>query len=174
MPTDETTQATEVEGSVVYVIHVDESGAEDVRTAISLLTKDDLELTIDEDEEELDLASERRTRRYRTHNTADLEVSQPFDVDLEAAELAGIVDNADDGRLTFGTNARRLRPEDDEYIEIAYFNEENLDYEQAELVHRFEDVEAMSPEIDMSEVPPILGWTWIVHGTIYLDYTPPV
>ena len=171
MPTDETTQATEVEGSVVYVIHVDESETEPVRTAISLLTKDDLDFSVDEDEEDLELAAERRTRRYRTNNTVDLEVGSPIDIDMEAAELVGIADADDDGRLTFGTEQRRLRPEDDEYIEIAYFNEEGLDYSDAELVHRFEDVEAINPEIDMSETPPVLGWTWIVHGDIWLDYS---
>ena len=170
MPTDETTQDQEVIGSVVYVIHVDESDAEPVRTAISLLTKDDLNLSVDEEEEELNLAAERRTRRYRTHNTADLEVSAPIDVDMEAAELAGIVDTSDDGRLTFGTGSRRLRPEDDEYIEVAFFDEENMDYADAELVHRFEDVEAINPEVDISSTPPLMSWTWAIHGTAYLGY----
>ena len=172
MPTDETTQNREVEGSVVYIIHADwDDGVEEfTRTAISLLTKDDLNLTVDEDEEELNLASQRRTRRYRTHNTATMEVSSPIDIDLEAASLMGIVDADDDGRLTFGTSNRRLRPEEGEFIEIAYFNEEDLDLTEAELIHRLADVEVANPEIDMSETPPIMGWEWIIHGDIWLDY----
>ena len=172
MPTEETTQNREVEGSLVYVIHAawNDTDSEYDRTAIALLTKDDLNLSIEEEEEELNLASERRTRRYRTHNTATLEVSSPIDVDMEALDLVGIVDSSDDGRLTFGTGSRTIDPEEGEFIEMAYFNEENLPLEDAELIHRFEKCEAMNPELDIAETPPIMAWEWIVHGDIWLDY----
>lgn len=174
MPTEESTQDVEVEGSVIYVIHAEWDDVEEAytRTAVSLLTKDDLELTVEEDEEELNLASARRTRRYRTHNTVTVEVSSPIDVDMETAALMGIVDQTDDGRLTFGTTNRTISSADGEFVEFAYFNEEGLDLADAELIHRLADVEAMNPEIDMSSTPPLMGWEWIVHGDIYLDYDP--
>ncbi len=173
---DEQTQDVEVEGSLVFIIHAEWDDVETAftRTVVSLLTKDDLELTIEEEEEELNLASQRRTRRYRTHNTATMQVSSPIDVDLEAAALMGIVDTTDDGRLTFGTDARTISRDTGEFVEIAYFNEEDedVDLANAELIHRLENVEAMNPEIDMSSTPPLMGWEWIIHGAIWLDYDP--
>lgn len=174
MPTDEVTETQEVIGSVAYLIHVDDSGEDPVRTAVSLSTKDDLDFSMEEDEETLDLSAERRTRRYRTNNTADLEVGQPYDVNLEAAALFGVVDVEDNGRITSGTGARRLRPEDDEYIEIAFFDEEGQDFADAELVHRFEDVETYNIELALGETPPIMSWTFMVHGDVYLAWEDPV
>ena len=170
MPLPDKTNEREVEGSLIYIIHAVWNETAYDRTALALLTKDDMTLDVEEEEEELNLASERRTRRYRTHNTATFEVSQPIDTDLEALDLVGLVDSTDDGRLTFGRQNRRISPDDGEFIEVAYFDEENLALEDAELVHRFEDVEAMNIELDMSETPPIMGWEWMIHGDIWLDY----
>lgn len=161
-----TTTDTEVEGSIVHVIHVDDTDTEPVRTVLALATKDDLDISIDEDDEDFDLASERRTRRYRTNNTVDLEVTSVIDVDMEAAELVGIVDA--EGKLDFSKEARKI--DGDEYVEIAYFDSENADYIDAELVHRFEDLELTGPEVNPSETPPLLSWTWMVEGDVHLAY----
>ena len=168
---DETTNETEVEGSMVHVIHVDDSGTETVRTVLALAGRDDISLSTDEDEEDFQLAATRRKRRYRVGNTVDVEVASAIDVDTEAMELVGLVDA--DGTMSFATEDRRLRPEDDEYIEIAYGNYEGFAYADAELVHRLEDVELANPEVDMGSIPPIVSWTWWVHDAIHFAYTEP-
>lgn len=172
MSTISNSSDTEVKGPLVYVIHVDESGVDPVRTVLALATKDDISFTVDEDDEQFDLASERRSRRYRTNNTADLEVSSVIDVDMEAAALIGIVDGTT-GALTFDEADRELLAANDEYIELAYGNDEPLAaIADAELIHRFEDLELTSPEIDPSSTPPLMSWTWWVEGAVQLDYTP--
>ncbi|WP_323192418.1 hypothetical protein [Halostella sp. PRR32] len=163
MATNQKSQENEVEGSIVHVIHVDDSGTDPVRTVLALATKDDISVTIDEDNEDFNAAAERRTRRYRTNGTADLEVASAIDVDMEAMKLAGLVDS--NGDVTFDTTDRRIEAPD-EYVEIAYFRDEAQDYANAELVHRFHDVEATSPEVDPSATPPLLSWTWWVESTI--------
>ena len=167
-----TTNDNEVEGSIVHVIHAewDDTNAVYDRTVLALTTKDDLSVSIDESDESFDLASERRTRRYRTNNTIDLEVSSAIDVDMAAAERIGIV-NAD-GELTFDSAARKIGYDTDEHIEIAYYNAESTDILDAELVHRFSDCELTNPEIDPSSTPPLLSWTWMVDGTAHLNYDP--
>jgi hypothetical protein len=167
-----TTSDTEVEGSIVHVIHTTYNDTDSTyeRTVLALATKDDLSLAVDEDDEDIALAAERRTRRYRTRNTIDLEVASVIDVDMEAAEAVGIVDA--DGKLDFTKANRRIDSSDDEYIEIAYFSDESTDIVDAELVHRFEDLELTSPEIDPSATPPLLSWTWWVEGTVHLSYDP--
>lgn len=162
------TNETEVEGTIIHVIHVDDSDTEPERTVLALVDRDGMSMSIDEEEGEFNPAVKRRTQRYRTNNTADLEVSSVMAVDLESMELIGLVDT--DGRLTFDTDSRRLRPSDDEYIEIAYGNAEGFDFADAELVHRFEDIEATSPEVNMGDVPPLVSWTFMIHGEIWWNY----
>lgn len=163
------TSDTEVEGSIVHLIHVDDSDTEPMRTVLMLASRDDMSFTVEEEEADFNPAAQRRTRRYRTSNTIDFELSSAINVDMEALELLGIVDT--DGALTFDTDSRRLRPADDEYIELGYFNAEGADYADAELVHRFEDVESASPEIDLSETPPVVSWTMWIHGAVQFAYT---
>lgn len=167
-----TTTDAEVEGSIVHIIHAvwDDTNSVYDRTVLALATKDDLSISVDESDESLDLASERRTRRYRTNNTVDLEVSSAIDVDMEAAELIGIVDA--DGRLTFDSSSRKVGFGTDEHIEVAYYNTESTDILDAELVHRFSDCKLTNPEIDPSSTPPLLSWTWMVEGDAHLAYDP--
>ena len=168
---DEQTNDVEVEGSLAHLIHVDDSGEDPVRTLLALTAREELNLTTDENDESFEPAHERRTRRYRLHNTADLEVGSAIDADLEAFELVGLVDS--DGAMTFDTESRRLRPEDDEYIELAYGTAEGFAFGDAELVHRFEDVELVNPEVDMGSVPPLVSWTWWIHGAIQFAFNEP-
>ena len=168
MATNETTTDQEVEGSIVHVIHIDNSGTDPVRTVLALATKDDLSVSVDEDNEDFNPAAERRTRRYRTNGTADLEVASVIDVDMEALELIGLVDS--NGNVTFDTTDRRIESPD-EYIELAYFTDEGQDYANAELIHRFEDLELTSPEIDPSSTPPVTSWTWWIEGAIKFNAT---
>lgn len=171
MSTTQRSTDTEIEGSVVFLIHVDDSGTDPVRTILALTSEDDLNLSIDEDEEEFNPAGDRSTRRYRTNHTVDLEAGSIIDVDFEALELVGLVDA--DGNLTFDTANRRLDPADDEYLEIGYatLDDESISFSDFDLVHRFHDVELSSPEIDMSATPPLVSWTWMVHGDIVFNYT---
>lgn len=158
----------EVEGSIAHVLHVDESGTDPVRTLLALFTKEDLTLTIEDESEEFNPAAERRTRRIRTNNTIDLEGATPFAADLSAMQLIGFAD--ENGRLTFDPANRRLRPEDNEFIEIAYQTTEGAAYSDAELVHRLEDVEFTSPEVDMSASPPLTSFTAWVEGDVWFAY----
>lgn len=167
------TNDLEVEGSIVSVIHCDESGADPVRTVLGLCTKDDLSVTIDESNEDFNPASERRTRRFRTNNTIDVEVASAIAPDLEALELIGVTDS--DGKITFNSSDRQTGA--DEYLEVAYFADEP-DFSAAdipadsELLHRFADCEVTSPEIDPSATPPTASWTFWVEGDAWIDYSP--
>jgi hypothetical protein len=163
MATNTSTTDAEVEGSIVHVIHIDNTGTDPVRTVLALATKDDLSISVDEDSEDFNPAAERRTRRYRTNGTADLEVTSVIDVDMEALELIGLTDS--NGDVTFDTADRRIESPD-YYIELAYFTDEGQGYSNAELIHRFEDLELTSPEIDPSETPPVTSWTWWIEGAI--------
>lgn len=168
-----TTNNTEVEGSIVHVIHAQWNSTDSVydRTVLALTERDNLTMTVEESEAEFNPAAERRTRRYRTNNTVDVEISSAIAADLEALELIGLVDA--NGELDFATSSRRLDPMDGdgEFIEIAYFDAEGLTFADAQLVHRLEDVESTSPEIDMTEAPPTATWTMWVHGTVHFGYT---
>ncbi|GAB3669557.1 hypothetical protein [Halopiger thermotolerans] len=167
------TNNLEVEGSVVSVVHCDESGTDPVRTVLGLCTKDDLSVTIDESNEDFNPGSERRTRRFRTDNTIDVEVVSAIAPDLEALSKIGVVDS--DGKITFDKSDREVNG--DEYIEIAYFADEP-DFSTAdipadsELLHRFADCELTSPEVDPSSTPPTASWTWWVEGDAWIDYVP--
>ena len=162
---------TEVSGELIHVMHVDESGTDPVRTVLALAGKDDLSLSADEDTEDFNPAAERRTRRYRTTNTGDFELSSVMAADMEALELIGLVD-ASDGSLTFDNDSRQLKPADNEFIEISYHDTEAEAYADAQLVHRLEDVETMSPEVSMSDTPPVTSFTMMVHGAVIFNYTP--
>lgn len=159
----------EVAGPIIHVLHVDESGTDPVRTLLALFTKEDLTLTIEDESEDFNPAAERRTRRIRTNNTVDLEGSTPFAADMSAMELIGFADT--NGKLTFDPASRRLRPSDNEFIELAYQTTENATYADAELVHRLEDVEFTSPEVDLSASPPLTSFTAWIHGDVWFNYT---
>ncbi|WP_049925367.1 hypothetical protein [Halopiger goleimassiliensis] len=170
----EITNELEVEGSTVSVIHVDESETEPVRTILAHCTKEDLSVTIDEDDEDFNPGSFRRTKRYRTNNTIDIEVTSAIAPDLDALEKIGAVDS--DGKVTFSGEDRKIQAADDEFIEIAYFDHKpdytSVDVEaDSELLHRAEDCELTSPEVDPSQTPPTASWTWWVEGDFYIDYS---
>ena len=170
MATTDTSTENEVEGSVVNVIHVDDSGTDPVRTVLALATKDDLSISIDEGTESFDPANVRRTQRYRTNNKIDIEVSSALSTDLAELQLIGLVD--DSGAITFDTNDRELGA--DEYLEIAY-SSDDLDYSNDpgptdfEMVHRANNVEIMAGDIDPSSVPPTVSFTAMVEGELIVD-----
>lgn len=169
------TTNVEVEGAVAAFVHVDESGASPVRTVLMLTTKEDLTVTVDEDSEDFNPAAERRTRRIRTNNTIDIELSTAIASDLSALSLIGITDS--NGQVTFNSSDRKILASNSEYIEIAYFGDEP-DYAtvdmvaDSELLHRFEDVEIVSPEVDPSSSPPMVSLTGWVEGGFWIDYNP--
>ena len=151
---------TEVRGDLVHVVHVDSSGN---RQLLALCTRDGIEVSTDEDENDVSLGAERRSRRYRTHNAPTLDVESLIAVDTSAAERVGLV-NAD-GSLSFDNADRRL---EDGSILIEYYDGED-DVGQ-EFGHRFDDVEAIDVEIDAGNNPPILSWSWAIHGPMWLRY----
>jgi hypothetical protein len=169
MSTNTSTANDEVAAPIVHFLHVDESGTDPVYTLLALFNKDDLSLSVDEGSEDYTPAAERRTRRTRTNNTIDLEAATPFAADLSAMELIGFADS--NGKLTTDTEPRQLKPADNEFVEIAYQNDEGNDRSDAELIHRLEDVEFVSPEIDMSATPPIVSFTAWIEGSVYFNYT---
>lgn len=169
------TNEVEVEGSVLAFVHVDDSGTDPVRTICALVSKEDITVTVDEDNEDFNPAVQRRTRRIRTNNTVDIELSSAVAPDLEALSLLGLVDS--DGAMTFDATDRKILASDDEYIEIGYFNDEpdfsTVDMvADSELLNRFEDVEFASPELDASASPPMVSMTGWVEGAYYVDYSP--
>lgn len=170
MSTTDTTTDDEVTGSIVDVIHVDASGTDPVRTVLALATKDDVSVTIDESTEDFNPGSVRRTRRYRTNNQIDIEVTQAISTDLDALDTVGLVDS--DGDITFADDDRKWGS--DEYLEIGYNNGE-LDYstdpgpDDYEMLHRASDIEIMAGDIDPSETPPTVGFVAMVEGTLTVD-----
>lgn len=178
------TSDLEVEGSNVLVFHADDSGTDPEYTGLALAEKDDLSIPIDESDEEFDPAAGRRTRRYRTNNTVDAEVSSAIATDLSALEKIGVAVEDDEGMaITFKTEDRRIGYGNDEWVGFAYFKDDVLKrlktgdgvdvIEDSELCHRLDDLELTSPEIDPSGSPPTVSWTWWVEGDpIYLDYYP--
>lgn len=168
------TNNIEVEGAIAAFVHVNDSDTEPVRTVLALTSKEDLTVTVDESSEDFNPAAERRTRRIRTNNTIDLELSTAVASDLEALSLLGLTDT--DGQVTFDSSDRKILASDDEYVEIAYFGDEPdysaVDIEaDSELLHRFEDVEIVSPEVDASASPPMVSLTAWVEGAFYVDYS---
>lgn len=166
------TNTTEVEGPIASVIHVDDTGAEVSRTVLGLTTRDALEVNIDEDEVDWDPSTQRRTKRIRTNNTIDIEVESAFATDLEAVDLIGIADAADDGRVTFDNDDRKWG--DDIYIELAFFGDEpdfdTVDIiEDAEVVYRGSEVETANLDMNAGDVPPMWTATFWIEGDLWLD-----
>lgn len=166
------TTETEVEGAILAFVHVDESGTDPVRTVCALTTKEDLTITIEEDNEDFNPAYQRRTRRIRTNNTIDIELSTALAPDLSALSLLGIADS--DGKVTFDSSDRKLLAPD-EFVEIGYFSDEpdfaTIDMvADSELLHRFSDVEIANPEVDPSASPPTVSLVGWVEGDFWIDY----
>ena len=166
------TNEVEVEASMVAIVHADDSGTDPVRTVLGLTTKDDLSIPIEEENEDFNPSTERRTRRIRTSNTIDIEVSTAMAPDLEALELVGIADS--NGKITFDSSARDLGP--DVYIEVAYFADEPefstvVIPDDTELTHRAGDVEIANPEVDPSASPAMMSFTAWVEGDFWVSYS---
>lgn len=167
MATTDTSTEDEVQGSIVNVILVDNSGTDPVRTVLALTTKGDLSVSISESTESFDLAAQRRTERYRTNNEIDIEVSKAISTDQAALEDLGLVDA--DGAIDFSDASRELGA--DKFLEIGYSDDE-LDYStdpgpaDFELLHRASDVEIMAGDIDPSGTPPTISFTAMVHGDL--------
>lgn len=160
----------EVEGNIINIIHVDDSGTDPQRTVLGLATKDDLSVSIDESTESWNPSIKRRTQRYRTANEIDIEFTEILATSQDTLELLGLVDA--DGKLDFDNQSRRLGS--DQYLEIAYANKE-MDYttdpgpSDFELVHRASDVETMLGDIDPSSTPPTASLTVMVHGDLWIN-----
>jgi len=170
MATTDPTTETELSGQIVNVIYTDASDTDPERTVLALATKDDLSVGVDETTEDFDTAIRRRTKRNRTNNSIDLEVTQAISTDLEALETVGIVDA--DGTIDFSDANRDLG--DDEYIELG-FSDDELDYEtdpgptDFDAMHRLHDVETMLDGIDPSAVPPTVSLVFMVEGDYDMD-----
>lgn len=171
MSTTDRSTEQEIEGSVVFIVHCDESGTDPVRTILALTDEDALSLSVDEDETSFNPAGNRSTQRYRTNHTVDLEAGSLIDVDFQALELVGLVDSST-GEMTFDTASRKIDSSNSMYLEVGYatLDDDNITASDFDLVHRFHDAELSSPEIDISSTPPVVSWTWMIHGDIIFDY----
>ncbi|MFC6766016.1 hypothetical protein [Natrinema soli] len=164
--------SAEVEGPVLAIVHVDESGTTPVRTVLAHATKEDATLTIEEENEDFNPGAYRRTNRIATNNSVDFELATAMATDTSALELLGIQDS--NGRMSFDTSDRALGP--DAYIEVHYFSDEP-DYTtvtlpaDAELTHRLGDVEVRNPEVDMSATPPTVSLVMWVEGGVWPNYS---
>lgn len=173
MATTDLSTETEVSGQLVDVIHVDNSGVDPVRTVLALATKDDLSVSFDEGTESFDTAVQRRTKRFRTSNQIDVEVTQAISTDLAALDTLGLVDSSANGSpIDFSDASRELGT--DAYIELG-FHADELDYStdpgptDYDQMHRLSDVETMLNDIDPSAVPPTLAFTIMVEGDYEMD-----
>ena len=168
------TSEDEIRGQLLQVVVVKEDldGNENA-TVLSLVTADDVSLSVDEDMEDENLANRRRTKRVRTHNTVDFEFSSLIATDVSALKELNIVD--EDGDLIFD-NSRRLNEdeslEDDEeyYLDIQYLKNEGEDPD-VEHEHRLHDVEVTGIDYDLGETPPVSGFDVAVHGKVEMDAT---
>ena len=167
MSTTETSTEDEVNGSIVNVILLDDSGTDPARTVLALATKGDLSVSIDESTESFNPAQQRRTERYRTNNEIDIEVTKAISTDQQALQDLGLID--DSGAIDFSDSSRELGT--DQYLEVGYSNDE-LDYStdpgpaDFELLHRASDVEIMAGDIDPSGTPPTISFTAMIHGDL--------
>lgn len=172
MATTDPSTETELSGQLVDVIHVDNSGTDPERTVLALATKDDLSVGVDESTEDFDTAIERRTRRNRTSNTIDIEVTQAISTDLAALDTLGVVDTENEGALDFSDAARDLGT--DAYLELG-FHADELDYStdpgpsDYDQLHRADDVETMLDGIDPSAVPPTVSLVFMIEGEYKMD-----
>jgi hypothetical protein len=172
MATTDPSTETEIAGQLVDVIHVDNSGTDPVRTVLALATKDDLSVSFDEGTESFDVAIERRTKRFRTSNQIDVEITKAISTDLSALDTLGVVDSSNSGAIDFSDASRELGT--DVYIELG-FHADELDYTtdpgptDYDQTHRLSDVETMLNDIDPSAVPPTVALTLMVEGDYEMD-----
>ena len=164
------TSDDEISAELVHVVHVDESSGEPQRTYLALADRDGLSVSIDGDNESFRPAAETRERRYKTSETVDIEVTSPRDRDDELLETLGLVD--DDGKLQLRGGETVVDSDDDEYIELIYFDRNNPNgIDDAQTIDRYADVKLGNDiEWEVSETPPLLSWTWWVEGDIWLGY----
>jgi len=167
--TDESTTDS-LEGSIVNVMHVDNSGTDPIRTVLALADKDNLSMPIDENDEDFDPASKRRTKRFRTNNTITVEVTSAIATDLDALETVGIVDS--DGVVSFDPADRDWGS--DYHLELGYSNSE-MDYSNDpgpadfDLVHRGDDIKVVAGDVDPSTTPIEASMTFWIEGDLDLD-----
>lgn len=180
--TDDITNDLEVEGNNLLIILAswNDTDATYDRTVFALASKEDVSIPVDESSSDFTPGRERRTRRYRTSETVDVEVSSAISVDLDVLTQVGIAEEDTDGvKYTSDSTARRIGYADDEHIEIAYFKDDVKESDigtvdlvaDSEICHRFSDVKTASPEFDPSSTPPTASWTFWVEGDFYIDYT---
>jgi hypothetical protein len=164
-----------VTGSQVAITHVDDSGTDPVRTVLALAAKDDLTVTIEDEEEDFNPAARYATRRYIVSGTIDIEVSSAVATDLSQLELLSISDSND--QLNRQPGDRRIGADGNAYVEFAFFDGEpdfgSVDLvADSEILMRFGDVQIANPEVDASASPIMVSFQGWVSGEMYFDYVP--
>lgn len=147
-----------VDARVVNVAVVPEDGAD--KQVLALVEREEVSLSIDEEDEDFEPATETRTRRIPTTEEVTIELGGAIDVDAEALEVLGFVD-AEGKYIRDG--GRRAAEVYIEYIDVDDWEAE------PELVHRAEDVEWKLDGID-AESPAQFEAEGNVEGDLYLAY----
>jgi len=179
------TSDTEVEGSTLLIMHAtwNETDTAYDRTVLALADKDEVSITVDEDEETWSPSGEKRNRGYITGEDVEFEIGVVEAEDLSALDKLGIVDTtASDGvRFNNTPDARRIGFEDSNpaAIEFGLFKgdqlqnakDDNLDaIADSELLKRCEGVKIRAGDSDLSSTPVLSSISARVEGAYYYDY----
>lgn len=177
MSTTEATTKEELTAPNVWLVHVDESGEDEVRTGVGTTRRDDLSFTDEGELEESERSTTLVNPQYLVSKTREFEVSISDDAaSNEGLQTLGVID--EDSKITDSVEDSMISSEDDEYIELAYFNEDvdfsddGFDYfDDSARVRRYADVVLGEAEEDSSEVPPVWSLSFAINGGVWTDYS---
>jgi len=184
MTVDATTD-TEVEASTVLVFHAtwNSTNSEYDRTALALVDRDELSITVDEEEETWSPSGKKRERGYIIGEDIQFEIGVVESEDLSALEELGVVDTSDADGVVFdnSTSSRRFGFEDSNpsAIEFGLFKDDQLENAKndnldaiadSELLRRCEGVKIRAGDSDLSSTPLLSSLTARVEGKYYYDY----
>ena len=180
-----TTTDEEVEASTVLVFHAtwNETDSSYDRKVLALVDKDDLSITIDENEETWTTGGEKRERSYITEESIEFEATTAIANDLTGLVEVGIADDSDADGIAFdnSTGSRRIGFGDSNpaAIEFGLFKDDqlqnakdqNLDaIADSEVLKRMEGVKIRAGDIDASSTPVTASFSGKVEGKLYFDY----
>jgi hypothetical protein len=179
------TTDTEVEGNTLLIMHAtwNETDSKYDRKVLALADKDEVTITVDDEEENWSPSGEKRNRGYITGEDVEFEIGVVEAEDLSALDELGIVDTeASDGvKFNNSTADRRIGFSDSNpaAIEFGLFKDDqlqnakdaNLDaIADSELLKRCEGVKIRAGESDLSSTPVMSSISARVEGDYYYDY----
>jgi len=179
------TSDTAVEGSTLLIMHATWNETESTydRKVLALTDKDEVSITVGEDEETWSPSGEKRNRGYITAEDVEFEIGVVEAEDLSALDELGIVDTETTDGVKFNntTDARRIGFEDSNpaAIEFGLFKDDqlqnakddNLDaIADSEVLKRCEGVKIRAGDSDLSSTPVMNSISARVEGAYYFDY----